>query len=60
MPCCTLSLMILPSYLQEIMLHLQDLPTSDWRDSDVELLLAEAYKLSFMFADAPGHLSTKS
>lgn len=42
---------------QEIMLHLQNLPTSNWTDSEVELLLAEAYKLSFMFADAPGHLS---
>ena len=40
------------------MLFLQSLPTAEWEDGDVEILLAEAYKLKFMFADAPGHLTT--
>lgn len=44
------------SNLQEIMLFIQNLPTGLWRDEDVEVLLAEAFKLKFMFADAPGHL----
>ncbi|XP_064400584.1 TBC1 domain family member 22A-like [Halichondria panicea] len=42
---------------QDIMVFLQNLPTTKWRDSEIELLLAEAYKLKFMFADAPGHLT---
>ena len=39
------------------MVFLQNLPTAKWTDNDVELLLAEAFKLKFMFADAPGHLT---
>ena len=39
------------------MVFLQKLPTSKWTNDDVELLLAEAFKLKFMFADAPGHLN---
>lgn len=38
------------------MLFLQNLPTSKWTDDDIQLLLAEAFKLKYMFADAPGHL----
>lgn len=38
------------------MLFLQSLPTSRWCDDDVQLLLAEAFKLKYMYADAPGHL----
>lgn len=37
-------------------MFLQNLPTSKWKDSDVQLLLSEAFKLKYMFADAPGHL----
>lgn len=44
---------------QDIMLFIQSLPTSKWTDSDIELLLAEAFQYKFMFADAPGHLNTK-
>lgn len=42
---------------QEIIMFVQNLPTARWTNDDVELLLAEAYKLKFMFADAPGHLT---
>ena len=41
------------------MLFLQNLPTTKWKDEDVEVLLAEAFKLKFMFADAPGHLTAR-
>ena len=41
------------------MLFIQNLPTTKWRDGEVEILLAEAYKLKFMFADAPGHLTAR-
>lgn len=37
------------------MLLLQNLPTNDWTNEEVGLLLAEAYRLKFTFADAPNH-----
>lgn len=40
---------------QELLLFLQNLPTTHWGDEDVSLLLAEAYRLKFAFADAPNH-----
>ncbi|XP_040089291.1 TBC1 domain family member 22A [Oryx dammah] len=40
---------------QELLLFLQNLPTARWGDEDVSLLLAEAYRLKFAFADAPNH-----
>ncbi|KAJ8791824.1 hypothetical protein J1605_020546 [Eschrichtius robustus] len=39
----------------ELLLFLQNLPTAHWGDEDVSLLLAEAYRLKFVFADAPNH-----
>lgn len=41
---------------QGLMLMLQNLPTSDWGDEQVTLLVAEAYRLKYTFADAPNHL----
>lgn len=41
---------------QGLMLLLQNLPTRDWTNEDIGLLLADAYRLKFMFADAPKHL----
>ena len=38
------------------MVLLQSLPTDDWTDEEVGLVLADAYRLKFMFADAPKHL----
>jgi len=38
---------------------LQNLPTQNWIDSDISLLVAEAYRLKFTFADAPNHLTIK-
>ncbi|XP_049627719.1 LOW QUALITY PROTEIN: TBC1 domain family member 22A [Suncus etruscus] len=40
---------------QELLLFLQNLPTAQWGDADVSLLLADAYRLQFAFADAPNH-----
>jgi hypothetical protein len=42
------------------MLMLQNLPTHNWGDEEIGLLLAEAYKLKYMFADAPNHLAKSS
>lgn len=41
---------------QGLMLMLQNLPTQNWTDSEIGVLVAEAYKLKFTFADAPNHL----
>lgn len=41
---------------QGLMLLLQNLPTQNWDSSHVSLLVAEAYRLKVMFADAPNHL----
>ncbi|KAA0192226.1 hypothetical protein HAZT_HAZT004196 [Hyalella azteca] len=41
---------------QGLMLLLQNLPTSNWTDSEISLVVAEAFKLKYMFADAPKHL----
>ncbi|XP_039289053.1 TBC1 domain family member 22B [Nilaparvata lugens] len=43
---------------QGLMLLLQNLPTQHWTDSDIGMLVAEAYRLKFTFADAPNHLQT--
>ncbi|XP_056646448.1 TBC1 domain family member 22B [Diorhabda sublineata] len=41
---------------QGLLLLLQNLPTQSWTSSQISLLVAEAYKLKVMFADAPNHL----
>ncbi|KAL6062381.1 hypothetical protein STEG23_015506, partial [Scotinomys teguina] len=43
------------SFKRELLLFLQNLPTARWDDQDISLLLAEAYRLKFAFADAPNH-----
>lgn len=40
-------------------MFLQNLPTHHWQNKEIGELLAEAYKLKYMFADAPNHLSKK-
>ncbi|XP_797601.2 TBC1 domain family member 22B [Strongylocentrotus purpuratus] len=45
---------------QGTMLFLQNLPTQNWGNKDISLLVAEAYKLKYMFADAPRHLNQQT
>lgn len=40
---------------QGLMILLQNLPTMHWGNEEVSVLLAEAYRLKFVFADAPNH-----
>lgn len=42
------------------MLLLQNLPTHNWNDSYIGVLVAEAYRLKFTYADAPKHFEGKS
>eukprot|EP00066_Takifugu_rubripes_P010787 XP_003978884.1 PREDICTED: TBC1 domain family member 22B-like [Takifugu rubripes] len=43
------------SDFQGLLMLLQNLPTIHWGNEEVGLLLAEAYRLKYMFADAPSH-----
>ncbi|XP_043484881.1 TBC1 domain family member 22B [Leptopilina heterotoma] len=52
-------LLLQPDF-QGLMLMLQNLPTQNWTDSEIGVLVAEAYKLKFTFADAPNHLQSDS
>ncbi|XP_073429594.1 TBC1 domain family member 22A isoform X3 [Dendrobates tinctorius] len=38
-----------------LLMLLQNLPTVHWGNEDISILLAEAYRLKFAFADAPNH-----
>ncbi|XP_050693947.1 TBC1 domain family member 22B-like isoform X2 [Eriocheir sinensis] len=44
---------------QGLMLLLQNLPTSSWSDTEISLLVAEAFRLKYTFADAPNHLQAQ-
>ncbi|KAK9473614.1 rab-GTPase-TBC domain-containing protein [Dipodascopsis tothii] len=41
---------------QEILMFLQNLPTQDWGDQEIELLLSEAYMWQSLFKNATAHL----
>lgn len=49
MPCCV---------LQEMVLFLQKLPTADWDEKDIEMVLSRAYMLRASFSDARSHLNS--
>jgi TBC1 domain family member 2 len=41
---------------QEVMMFLQSLPTRDWTEKDIELLLSEAYIWQSLFKGSSAHL----
>jgi hypothetical protein len=44
---------------QNVLVFLQDLPTSRWTESNVAVVLADAYRLKYMFHDAQSHLTAQ-
>ena len=42
--------------IQEIMMFLQALPTRDWTEKDIELLLSEAFIWQSLFQGSSAHL----
>lgn len=48
--------LMLEKDFQGLMILLQNVPTQNWTDSNISVLVAEAYRLKFAFADAPNHL----
>ncbi|OJD14559.1 hypothetical protein AJ78_05109 [Emergomyces pasteurianus Ep9510] len=45
---------------QEIMMFLQALPTKDWTEKDIELLLSEAFIWQSLFQDSSAHLRSST
>jgi len=43
---------------QELMLFLQNLPTKDWTDKEIETLLLQAYIWKTLYNDSQGHLKS--
>lgn len=43
---------------QEILMFLQALPTRDWTEKDIELLLSEAFIWQSLFRGSRAHLKT--
>ncbi|KAI8899316.1 rab-GTPase-TBC domain-containing protein [Globomyces pollinis-pini] len=41
----------------DIMMHLQSLPTADWGEKDIELLLSEAFMWKSLFHNSQAHLN---
>ena len=41
------------------MLLVQKLPTENWGVREIDMLVAEAYRLKFTFHDAPSHLTER-
>lgn len=50
------SILLKEKDFQGLILLLQNLPTQNWTASEITLLVAEAYRLKFMFEGAPNHL----
>jgi len=42
---------------QDIVIFLQHIPTKNWTDKDIELLLSEAYMYKSLFHNSPNHLN---
>lgn len=44
--------------LDNIMLFLQDLPTKQWSEQDLDVIIAEAYVFKSLYEDSTGHFAT--
>ena len=45
---------------QEIMMFLQALPTQDWTEKDIEMLLSEAWVWQSLFGGSSAHLKNST
>lgn len=48
---------LLTMQFQDILMFLQDLPTTEWDEVDIEPILSQAYILSTLFDNSPNHLN---
>lgn len=52
--------MYVPSQPETQVMFLQDMPTKEWGEEEVEPLLSQAYILSTLFEGSPNHLGAAS
>lgn len=52
----TYKLKLLEMSFQDLIMFLQDMPTMNWSEEDVEPILSQAFILSTLFEDSPSHL----
>ena len=52
------SLKIKKMQFTDIMLFLQNMPTKDWGDKDIEMIIAEAYVFKTLYEDTHGHFTS--
>ncbi|XP_046408139.1 TBC1 domain family member 22B [Ischnura elegans] len=52
--------LLLEKDFQGLMLMLQNLPTTNWTDSEIGMLVADAYRLKYTFSGAPNHLNSNN
>lgn len=48
---------LLEMQFQDILMFLQDMPTAEWGESEVEPILSQAFILSHLFENSPSHLT---
>jgi hypothetical protein len=53
---CQFSSQLQEMSFDELFAFMQDLPTSDWTDTEIEVLLSQAYVLSTLFKGSDAHL----
>jgi hypothetical protein len=44
----------------ELMVFLQSMPTKDWGEQDIEMIVAEAYVFMTLYEESPGHFSSST
>lgn len=54
---CQFSLQLQQMTFDELFAFFQDVPTSDWSDTEVEILLSQAFVLSTLFRGSEAHLN---
>jgi hypothetical protein len=47
---------LMKNNFQDMLLFLQDMPTMEWNENDVEVVLSQAFILSSLYEHAPSHL----
>lgn len=48
---------LLEMHFQELLTFLQEMPTADWGEDELEPILSQAFILSTLFDDSPSHLN---
>jgi len=55
---CQFSAQLQSMSFDDLFAFMQDMPTSDWTDTEIEMLLSQAYVLSTLFGGSDAHLTS--